>query len=130
MIYMLVWLIEPIRVAWLVYLRGINMEMTEFLSLGTICIVKGNTKKLMVIARGVATVMEGSPLYFDYGACLYPEGLLGDSLIYFNHEDIQKIVHEGYVNDENELMLENLAAAIKESDIPKGNVYQLQQKEV
>ncbi|MBL1224264.1 DUF4176 domain-containing protein [Enterococcus sp. BWR-S5] len=106
------------------------METTEFLPLGTICIVKGNTKKLMVIARGVATVMERHPLYFDYGACLYPEGLLGDSLIYFNHEDIQKTVHEGYVNDENELMLENLAAAIKESDIPKGNVYQLQQKEV
>lgn len=104
------------------------MEAMEFLPLGTICIVKGNTKKLMIIARGVATVMEGNPLYFDYGACLYPEGLLGDSLIYFNREDIQKVVHEGFVNDENELALENLVAAIETSDIPKGDVYQLQQR--
>lgn len=42
-------------------------------------------------------------------------------MIYFNHEDIFKIVQEGYTNDENELMLENIAALIDETDIPKGN---------
>jgi len=46
-------------------------------------------------------------------------------LIYFNHEDIFKIVQEGYTNDENELMLENIAAVIDETDIPKGNVAEL-----
>lgn len=103
------------------------MKKTEFLPLGTICIVKGNTKKLMIIARGLATVIEGSTVYFDYGACLYPEGLLGDSLIYFNSEDIQKTVHEGFTNDENELALESLNEALTEADLPKGNVKQLQQ---
>ena len=34
-------------------------------------------------------------------------------MIYFNHEDIFKIVQEGYTNDENELMLENIAAVQK-----------------
>ena len=42
-------------------------------------------------------------------------------MIYFNHEEFFKIVQEGYTNDENELMLENIAAVIDETDIPKGN---------
>ena len=42
-------------------------------------------------------------------------------MIYFNHEAIFQIVQEGYTNDENELMLENIAAVIDETDIPKGN---------
>lgn len=95
------------------------------LPLGSIIILKGNTKKMMIISRVIAVPVKGSIYRFDYGACLYPEGVVGENLIYFNHEDIFKIVQEGYTNDENELMLENIAAVIDETDIPKGNVAEL-----
>ncbi|WP_088840817.1 DUF4176 domain-containing protein [Listeria sp. ILCC797] len=101
-------------------------ENTTFLPLGSIVIVKGNTKKIMVIARGLATFIENEAKYFDYGACLYPEGMMGDSLIYFNNEDIQKIVVEGFSDDDNELMLDNLRMWIEQADIPKGNPAELQ----
>ena len=76
---------------------------------------------MLIIARMIAAPVKGDLYRFDYGACLYPEGVVGENLIYFNHEDIFKIVQEGYTNDENELMIENIAAVIDETDIPKGN---------
>lgn len=50
----------------------------------------------------IAAPVKGDFYRFDYGACLYPEGVVGENLIYFNHEDIFKIVQEGYTNDEME----------------------------
>ena len=68
---------------------------------------------MLIIARMIAAPVKGDLYRFYYGACLYPEGIVGENLIYFNHEDIFKIVQEGYTNDENELMLENIAAVQK-----------------
>ena len=68
---------------------------------------------MLIIVRMIAAPVKGDLYRFDYGACLYPEGVVGENLIYFNHEDIFKIVQEGYTNDENELMLENIAAVQK-----------------
>lgn len=68
---------------------------------------------MLIIARMIAAPVKGDLYRFDYGACLYPEGVVGENLIYFNHEDIFKIVQEGYTNDENELMIENIAAVQK-----------------
>lgn len=76
---------------------------------------------MLIIARMIAAPVKGDLYRFNQGACLYPEGVVGENLIYFNHEDIFKIVQEGYTNDENELMLENIAALIDETDIPRGN---------
>ena len=101
------------------------MKETTMLPLGSIIILKGNTKKMMIISRVIAVPVKGNIYRFDYGACLYPEGLVGDSLIYFNDEDIFKVVQEGYSDDDNDLMLENIAAVIDQTDIPKGNVAEL-----
>ena len=68
---------------------------------------------MLIIARMIAAPVKGDLYRFDYGACLYPEGVVGENLIYFNHEDIFKIVQEGYTNDENELMLENIESVQK-----------------
>ncbi|MBC1973931.1 DUF4176 domain-containing protein [Listeria booriae] len=100
-------------------------EKTAFLPLGSICIVKGNTKKVMIIARGLATVIQQETVYFDYGACLYPEGMMGDSLLYFNKEDIAKVVHNGFEDEDNELMLDNLNMWVEQANLPKGDVYAL-----
>jgi len=84
------------------------MENTTFLPLGSIIIVKGGVKKAMIIARGVGTEKEGAMTYFDYGACLYPEGLVGDEMLFINHSDIAKVVFEGYSDEDNELMTANI----------------------
>ncbi|MFS9171713.1 DUF4176 domain-containing protein [Streptococcus infantis] len=57
---------------------------------------------MLIIARMIAAPVKGDLYRFDYADCLYPEGVVGENLIYFNHEDIFKIVQEGYTNDEME----------------------------
>ncbi|HEM3610699.1 TPA: DUF4176 domain-containing protein [Streptococcus suis] len=98
------------------------MSEITMLPLGSVVILKGNTKKMMIISRVIAAPVKGEVYRFDYGACLYPEGLMGDSLIYFNNEDILKVVQEGYTDDDNEIMLENIANILSTTDIPKGDV--------
>ena len=80
---------------------------------------------MLIIARVIVAPVKGNIYRFDYGACLYPEGMVGDSLIYFNDEDIFKVVQEGYSDEDNDLMLENIAAIIDQTEIPKGNVAEL-----
>ncbi|MFU2164751.1 DUF4176 domain-containing protein [Streptococcus pluranimalium] len=101
------------------------MSEVTMLPLGTVVILKGSTKKMMLIARLIAAPVDGQIYRFDYGACLYPEGLLGDNLIYFNDEDILKVVHEGFQDEENEVMLENLRSTLSSTEIPKGKVSDL-----
>ena len=103
------------------------MSEVKMLPLGSIVILKGNTKKMMIIARLIALPVKGQVYRFDYGACLYAEGMVGDSLIYFNQEDIFKVVQEGYTDDDNEIMLENIEAMLQQTDIPKGNVSELKE---
>ena len=80
---------------------------------------------MLIIARVIVAPVKGNIYRFDYGACLYPKGMVGDSLIYFNDEDIFKVVQEGYSDEDNDLMLENIAAVIDQTEIPKGNVAEL-----
>ena len=103
------------------------MSEAKMLPLGSVVILKGNVKKMMIIARLIALPVKGQVYRFDYGACPYPEGMVGDSLIYFNQEDIFKVVQEGYTDDDNEIMLENIEAMLQQTDIPKGNVSELKE---
>ena len=47
----------------------------------------------------------------DYRGCIYPEGLLKNNIISFNHNDIIEIIFKGYINDDYS-KLENM------TDIP------------
>jgi len=85
-----------------------EQENMEFLPLGSIVQLKGVVKKIMIIARGAFAVVKGEKRYFDYGACTYPEGVIGDALLYFQHKDIQKVVYRGYEDEDEKLMQENI----------------------
>lgn len=104
------------------------MEKTDFLPLGSIVIIRGGVKKTMIIARGIAADVGVGPKRFDYGGCLYPEGLISDQLLYFNHEDINKIVFTGFSDEDNELMVENINGWIKTSEFEKGNPMEINKK--
>lgn len=97
------------------------MEAPEFLPLGSMVVVKGSTKKVMIIARGLAVMQAQGQRYYDYGACLYPEGLIGDQVIYFNHDVVNRIVFKGYTDEDEGIALENIAEALKHVTIEKGD---------
>ncbi|PCS03963.1 type II secretion protein [Lactococcus piscium] len=64
--------------------------------------LKEGTQKLMILNRGSVIENNGENLLFDYSAAIYPVGLNPEQVLYFNKEDIDKIVFEGYTDEEEE----------------------------
>lgn len=91
------------------------MVKEDILPLGSVVQIQGNTKKLMIIARGMLVNLENGQFYFDYGAVLYPEGLLGEDVFYFNHENIQNICVKGAELQEEELAKDTIFRAYQEN---------------
>lgn len=72
----------------------------KFLPIGTVVLLNGGTKRLMITGYCSAT-QEASDTVYDYVACLFPEGnLAGEDVALFNHSQIQSISHMGLVDDE------------------------------
>ena len=80
------------------------MSDDTFLPLGTIVILKGTLKKLMLVNRANVVASQ----YYDYGAVLYPEGLIDSDLAYFNQADILKVVANGFSDEDDHLMIAQL----------------------
>lgn len=85
-------------------------KQTNFLPLGSIIVLKQTTQKLIIIARGM--LVEEN--YYDYGAFLYPQGLIEDSLVYFNEDQISKVMFHGFTDDDDDtLFISYIDAAIE-----------------
>ena len=96
------------------------MEKVEFLPIGSIVNLKGGVKKLMIIARGIVANIGEEQKYFDYGGCLYPEGLTGDRILYFNHSEIVRTVFTGYSDEDDKLMITNIEEWISGLHVERG----------
>ncbi|UEX90905.1 DUF4176 domain-containing protein [Staphylococcus ratti] len=94
------------------------------ITIGSIIYLKGGSQKMMILNRGPILEQENKKVMFDYAACKYPLGLVGEEIFYFNTENIARVVFEGY-SDEDEIrfqelyqdMLKNL-----DNDIVRGEV--------
>ncbi len=75
----------------------------NILPLGSVILLHGAAQKLLIIARAINVRKGDRTFFFDYGGVPYPEGLTGDQMAYFNAENINRVVFEGYhdVDDEN-----------------------------
>ena len=83
-----------------------NEVKEKFLPIGTVVLLKGGKRELMIISYCIVPSGEAydkngkvdvTDKMFDYGACVYPEGMItSDQLFAFNHDQIEKIVFMGY----------------------------------
>ena len=105
------------------------MEKVEYLPLGSIVVIKGGVKKFVIIARGLGVKIGDETVFFDYGGCMYPEGMIGDAVMYFQHEDVIKTVHKGYSDEDDELMVGNINTALETTQLKRGNVQELQKEQ-
>ncbi len=81
--------------------------MKTYLPIGSIVLLKGGKKKIMIYGRRQRRVTDSNE--YDYIACLYPEGNLNEDYMYlFNHEDIDTVVFRGYSDVEEEVFIERL----------------------
>lgn len=103
-------------------------EQTEYLPLGSIVIINGGTQKVVINARGLVTTATTPPSFFDYGGSLYPQGIIGDQILYFNHSDIAKVVFTGYTDEDDEMMKRNINDWFEKSDFQRGDATKFKRK--
>ncbi len=100
-------------------------KKVEYLPLGSIVILNGGVQKIIIVARGMIAANFEPPVFFEYGGSLYPQGIVGDQIMYFNHEDIKKVIFAGYSDDDDKLMIENINEWFEKSDFEKGNIEEI-----
>lgn len=90
------------------------MRINELLPIGTIVLLKGGEKRLMIDGiRQMETNQDGDVdgQEYDYLGVLYPEGHIGEQFQYlFNHDDINEIIFRGYEDEERTVFLTKLAS--------------------
>ena len=72
------------------------------LPLGSIVYLADGNQKVVIIGRGMIVNQEGTDVVFDYTGSVFPDGLNPEEIYYFNEEDIDEVIFEGYRNDEEE----------------------------
>lgn len=75
-------------------------EQEKFLPIGSVVILSGGTKKIMITGFCSISEMDRTQVY-DYSGCVYPEGYLSSNQIcLFNHNQIEKVFFTGYDSEE------------------------------
>lgn len=80
----------------------------KFLPIGTVVLLKGGKKRAMI--TGFCSVaQENQEKIYDYSGCVYPEGYLSSNQVcLFDHDQIEKIFFEGFVDEEEVQFKEKL----------------------
>ena len=78
----------------------------NYYPIGTVVILKGGKRPLMIYGR--KQLQTSSNMIWDYVACLYPEGNLGEEYnIFFQQEEIDRVLYRGY-DSELDLKMQRL----------------------
>ena len=78
-----------------------GLKAEDWLPIGSVVLLNGANKTLMVMARFVYNTNEGK--YYEYCGCLYPEGFGDSEYYFFNHDDIDLVAQKGYEDDYEKL---------------------------
>lgn len=82
----------------------------KYLPIGTVVTLVNGTKPIMIYGR--KQMQAGSEKIWDYVACLYPEGNLGDDYnVFFEHGEIGEIYHYGLESAADDKVCEMLMRA-------------------
>ncbi|WP_102707840.1 DUF4176 domain-containing protein [Terribacillus saccharophilus] len=92
------------------------------LPIGSIVYLNEGTSKLMILNRGPIIELNGEQKMFDYSACVYPQGLVADSVLYFNEENIDEVIFEGFKDSDEDRFHSLYKQWLVENEIQKGVV--------
>ncbi|MGM0211417.1 DUF4176 domain-containing protein [Enterococcus sp. AZ112] len=66
------------------------------LPIGSIVYLSEGNQKMMILNRGALVEQDGNKVVFDYTGAIYPTGLDPEQVYYFNDEDIDEVIFEGF----------------------------------
>ncbi len=89
------------------------MQASELLPIGSVVLLRGGQKKLMIIGL-LQGVQDGeNRKAYDYIGVLFPEGFMNvDSLVLFNHNQIDIVSFIGCDNEERQVFMERVSDVI------------------
>ena len=92
----------------------------DILPLGSVVLLNGGTKKIMVIGYCMKTPEDENKIY-DYCGCVFPEGVLrSDLTCVFDHSQIKEVFFSWYENEEAKDFLNRvISLTTKEEDVKK-----------
>ena len=96
----------------------------ELLPLGSIVYLEEGTQKLVIVGRGAIFEDPGTKeqVFADYMGVLYPAGLQTNSTLFFQHENIDEVVFEGYHDDEEDRFLKVYHEWEENLEIPRKQI--------
>ena len=67
----------------------------KYLPIGSVITLRGGSQPIMIYGRRQTNEQNNTD--WDYVACMYPEGYIGDEYtVFFDNEDIDKILFTGF----------------------------------
>lgn len=73
--------------------------MKNLLPIGTVAILKGGTKKVMI--TGYKSKTPDNEKVYDYNGCIFPEGFIENVYCLFNQSEVDEVFYLGMENDES-----------------------------
>ena len=90
--------------------------MRELFPIGTVVLLTGATKRVMITGYMVTEVDKPDKVY-DYSGVMYPEGSLSsDQVLLFNHSQIRRVYCEGYKDNEFDTFMVKLNRVIESTN--------------
>ena len=82
-------------------------DVRNLLPIGSVVLLEEATKKVMIY--GVKQTDIDTEIEYDYLGVVYPEGYLGEgSAFFFDHDQISRVFHKGYSDQEREIFVNKL----------------------
>ena len=102
---------------------NVNVEELEYLPVGSVVRLEGGKVNVVIVARAlIVNDAYGQPVYFDYGAFIYPHGLVDGNMAYFQRDTIEEVLFVGYIDeDEKQIVQQLIQFEEANKDIPRGN---------
>lgn len=97
-------------------------DKVDYLPVGSVIVLNGGNSKYVIISRAMQTIVGGKKMFFDYVGCRYPQGLIDESAMYFQHKDIKEIVFRGYSDQEDKEIVEKIQKAFVDMGLVHADV--------
>lgn len=92
------------------------------LPIGTVVLLKGGLKKVMITGYSSISREESNKVY-DYNGCIFPEGLMENVYCLFDASQIEEVFYKGLVNDEFNNNLEDRKSILSNGNTGRANGY-------